>query len=87
MNSNLLLETCFTKKQIYLPDDLIILEDPITKTLQTEDLGKIFEMAICILYGIPFDGKYKYSMDKAEKLKDRIIGLNEAFPHKLKHTA
>ena len=87
MNSNLLLETCFTKKQIYLPDDLIILEDPITKTLQTEDLGKIFEMAICILYGIPFDGKYKYSMEKAEKLKDRIIGLNEAFPHKLKHTA
>ena len=31
----------------------------------TEDLGKIFEMAICMLYGIDYDGKYKYSLDEA----------------------
>lgn len=63
-------------------------EEPVAKkTLQTEDLGKIFEMAICLLYGIPFDGKYKYSMEDAEKLRSRIEPLSVVFPHKLKHTA
>lgn len=57
------------------------------KTLQTEDLGKIFEMAICILYGIPFDGKYKYSMEDAQKICTRIQPLLTAFPHRIKHTA
>ena len=41
----------------------------------TEDLGKIFEMAICLLYETPFDGKFKYSMLKAELLKDKIANL------------
>jgi hypothetical protein len=31
-------------------------------TLKTEDTGKMFEMAICLAYGIPYDGKYKYDM-------------------------
>ena len=39
-----------------LPDDVIIMDDDIiinneTQTLKTEDLGKIFEMAICLLVG------------------------------------
>jgi hypothetical protein len=59
----------------------------IKKHLQTEALGKKFEMAICLLYDIPFDGKYKYSMKDAENLKDRILPFAELFPHKLKHTA
>jgi hypothetical protein len=91
MNSNLLVEPSITKKRVpkKLPDDVVIVEveEPIKKTLQTEDLGKKFEMAICLLYGIPFDGKYKYSMEEADKLKDRILPLAEVFPHKLKHTA
>lgn len=57
------------------------------KPLKTEDLGKIFEMAICLLYETPFDGKYKYSMEDAENLKTRIQPLLTAFPHKIKHTA
>ena len=53
----------------------------------TEDLGKIFEMAICLLYDTPYDGKYKYSMLKAEQLRDKMTHLKEGFPHTLVHTA
>ena len=53
----------------------------------TEDLGKIFEMAICLLYGTPYDGKFKYSMLKAEQLRDKIANLKVTFPHMLAHTA
>jgi hypothetical protein len=48
--------------------------------LQTEDTGKIFEMAICLAYNIPYDGNYKYSMELAEKLKERLSKLLELFP-------
>ena len=58
----------------------------VTK-VQTEDLGKIFEMAICLLYNIPYDGAYKYSMEEAHKIKDRISKLLEVYPHLLTHTA
>ncbi len=70
--------------------DIPVSEAPVaapTKKLQTEDLGKIFEMAVCLLYDIPFDGKYKYSMEEADALKTRIEPLLLAFPHKIRHTA
>lgn len=77
-----------------LPDDCIIEETTpevqptiSSKILQTEDLGKIFEMGICLLYGIPYDGKYKYSMEEAEKIRDRLTQLLTIFPYELKHTA
>jgi hypothetical protein len=54
--------------------------------LLTEDTGKIFEMAICLAYGIPYDGKYKYSMELPEKLKPRLSKLVELFPT-CRHTA
>jgi hypothetical protein len=54
--------------------------------LKTEDTGKMFEMAICLAYGIPYDGKYKYAMEKPESLKCRLLKLTELFP-KPKHTA
>jgi hypothetical protein len=54
--------------------------------LQTEDTGKIFEMAICLAYNIPYDGKYKYSMEIPEKLQPRLTKLVELFP-KCRHTA
>lgn len=54
--------------------------------LQTEDTGKIFEMAICLAYNIPYDGNYKYSMELAEKLKERLSKLLELFPSCI-HTA
>lgn len=55
-------------------------------TLQTEDIGKMFEMAICLAYGIPYNGKYKYSMEIPEKLKPRLSKLLEMFPM-CRHTA
>ena len=48
--------------------------------LQTEDLGKMFEMAICVAYEIPYDGPYKYSMQLSEKLKERLCKLKDLFP-------
>ena len=36
--------------------------------LKTEDFGKIFEMALCLTYSIPFDGKFKYHLPDAEFL-------------------
>ena len=65
------------RKPKKLPDDVLIIDDLILAKepsikLQTEDLGKKFEMAICLLYDIPYDGKYKYSMEEAEKLRDRL---------------
>ena len=53
----------------------------------TEDLGKIFEMAICLLYDTTFDGKYHYSMSDASKLRDRIVKFKTVFPHSIIHTA
>lgn len=68
-------------------DATIALTNVPQKKVVTEDLGKIFEMAICLLYGIHYDGKYKYSLEEATKLKDRIISLQPIFPYELKHTA
>jgi hypothetical protein len=60
---------------------------PTKPKVVTEDLGKIFEMAICLLYKTPYDGKFNYSMLKAEMLKDRIANLKEVFEYKIIHTA
>ena len=67
-----------------------VIKDPVekgSKKIITEDLGKIFEMAICLLYNIEFDGKFKYSMSDACKLKERIVKLKDVFPYDIKHTA
>ena len=58
----------------------------VKKKLLTEDLGKMFEMAICLTFGIPYDGKYKYGMEFPEKLKVRLAKLTELFPM-CSHTA
>lgn len=60
---------------------------PKRSLVLTEDLGKIFEMAICMLYETPFDGKYKYSLNEAATLCNRITGLKDVFPFDLKHIA
>ena len=54
--------------------------------LKTEDTGIMFEMAICLAYGILYDGTYKYGMEMPEKLKPRLAKLVELFPH-YSHTA
>lgn len=54
----------------------------------TEDLGKIFEKAICLCFDdIPYDGIYKYSLDEAEKLSIRIKKIKDNYPYELTHTA
>ena len=58
-------------------------EEPI---VLTEDLGKIFEKAICLLYNTPYIGPYKYGLDEPNKLKLRLEKLKEHFKS-LKHTA
>ena len=56
------------------------------KKVLTEDTGKIFEMAICLAYGIKYDGKFKYDIGSSEKLKLRLDKLPELFPM-CNHTA
>jgi hypothetical protein len=58
----------------------------MASTLKTEDTGKMFEMAICLAYGIPYDGKYKYDMELPTKLQSRLSKLPELFP-KCTHSA
>lgn len=48
--------------------------------LRTEDVGKMFEMAICLAYETPYDGPYKYGMELPEKLKPRLSQLLELIP-------
>ena len=57
------------------------------KKILTEDLGHEFEMAICNLYNIDYDGNFKYSEGAASSLANRISKLKNVFPHKLRHTA
>ena len=52
--------------------------------LQTEVIGKQFEMAICLALGILYVGKYKYDMELPEKLKlrlSKLIGMFQMYRH------
>jgi hypothetical protein len=68
-------------------DEPNIEEKTKQQTILTEDLGKIFEMAICLLYEIEYDGKYKYSLEEAINIKDKLYKLKNVFPFKIKHIA
>ena len=57
------------------------------KKVLTEDLGKIFEMGICLANETEYDGKYKYSLEEANIYKEKIHKLKNVFPYKLKHIA
>lgn len=72
-----------------MEEDNPIVEEEIKpqKKVLTEDLGKIFEMAICILYEIEYDGKYKYGLEEANIIKDKLHKLKVVFPFKIKHIA
>lgn len=83
------IEQIFKKKKLLIIEDD---DDEITNTkskkIITEDLGKMFEMAICLALEIQYDGPYKYGMEIPEKLKERLREkLSELLPHKMKHTA
>ncbi len=73
------------KNEILINDN--IMSDNNTKdAVKTEDLGKIFEMAICLTYDIPYVGKFKYSMNEARWIQKRLYKLPLLFP-KCVHTA
>jgi len=44
----------------------------VKMSLQTEDLGKITEKAVCILLNTTFNGKYIYTEEAAQIIADRI---------------
>jgi hypothetical protein len=52
----------------------------VPPVLKTEDLGKIFEMAICLAYKTPYVGPFKYDMEAATSLSLRLTSLPELFP-------
>lgn len=54
-------------------------------TLLTEDLGKTAEYALCLLLDTPFDGDFKYSIEKATKLSNRFASIKDQFTG-YKHT-
>ena len=54
--------------------------------MRTEDTGKMFEMAICLAYSIPYVGKYKYGMEIPERLAPSLAKLPHLFPM-CRHTA
>ena len=62
-------------------------KEMVQKKVLTEDLGKQFEMGICMLYGIAYDGKYKYTYSSAEALSERMCKLKELFPYNIRHIA
>lgn len=49
------------------------------KKLQTEDLGKTLEYAVCIQAKTPFDGVYRYSVSQAEMLATRLRVHSDIF--------
>jgi len=75
-------------KIINVKDPKIISTDKEIKDtiLLTEDLGKIFEKAICLVFNTPYIGPYKYGLDEPNKLKIRLEKLKDHFPS-LVHTA
>jgi hypothetical protein len=58
-----------------------------TKKVLTEDLGKMFEMAICLYYETPYDGTFKYSLEEAQSLKNKLSNLKNVFPYAIRHCA
>ena len=57
------------------------------KTRPTEDLGLILEMAICIALKIPYIGEFRYSLEKAEALAQKLCNLHQFITEPLTHTA
>jgi len=57
-----------------------------TVKIQTENTGKIFEKSLCLVYNIPYVGKYKYDLDTPQILVPRLTRLKDLFPD-CKHSA
>ena len=67
--------------------DIIKKKLGIKARVQTEDLGIILEKAICISQEIEYVGEFKYSLEKAEILAQKLGNLQHFIPEPLAHTA
>ena len=55
--------------------------------VRTEDLGKMFEKAICLRFGIAYNGIYKYSLEDAQRVAGLMGKLPELYSPVCAHTA
>ena len=69
-------------------EDAVPFKAPETSNnINNEDLGKEFEKAVCIYYGIEFKGNFKYSIENAKRLADKLTPLKELWAPSAEHTA
>lgn len=52
----------------------------------TEDTGKQLEMALCLAYNIPYQGKYKYGLEEPTRIAEKIKHTLPPFEG-IRHTA
>lgn len=55
--------------------------------VQTEDTGLILEKAVCLSLNIEYVGQFKYSIEKAEALGQKLGNLQQFIKEPLTHTA
>lgn len=55
--------------------------------VKTEDTGLILEKAICLALNIEYVGEFKYSLEKAESLAEKLGNLQQFIEEPLTHTA
>lgn len=64
-----------------------ILSSSSESEINNENLGKEFEKAVCIYYDIEFKGNFKYSIENAKRLAERLTPLKELWAPSAEHTA
>ncbi len=55
--------------------------------INNENLGKEFEKAVCIYYDIEFKGDFKYSIENAKRLSEKLTPLKDLWAPYAEHTA
>lgn len=80
------IEDSLSQKNIYYVPEIVTSEKQAIKSVCTEDTGKSFEMALCLAFGVPYDGIFKYSLELPNRLKSRLEKFSSIFP-KCYHSA
>jgi hypothetical protein len=55
--------------------------------LKTEDTGKILEYAVCLALNTPYKSSFKYSIQEAKRLAQKLTHIRKYFPKTYVHTA
>ena len=64
-----------------------LISSPHDNNINNEDLGKEFEKAVCIYYGIEFKGNFKYNIENSKRLADKLTPLKDIWAPTAEHTA